>query len=47
MCLSPDIWMDMYLKNRDPFPLNLTPYLGWKDHDVPQKNDQVCACVRE
>jgi hypothetical protein len=31
----------MYLKNRDPFPLNLTPYLGWKDHENPAKNEQV------
>ncbi len=46
-----DIWMDMYLKNRDPFPLNLTPYLAWKDHEIPAKNEQVvqravcCGCV--
>jgi hypothetical protein len=40
-CRRADIWLDIYLKNRDPFPLNVTPYLGWKDHTVPAKNEQV------
>jgi hypothetical protein len=33
----------MYLKNRDPFPLNLTPYLSWKKHADAAKNEQVKA----
>jgi carnitine O-palmitoyltransferase 2 len=35
------MWYDMYLKNRDPFPLNLTPQLTWKPHENPQKNEQA------
>lgn len=36
-----EMWYDMYLRNRDPFPLNLTPQLTWKPHDSPAKNDQA------
>jgi carnitine O-palmitoyltransferase 2 len=36
-----EMWYDMYLRNRDPFPLNLTPQLTWKQHDTAAKNDQA------
>ncbi len=36
-----EMWFDMYLENRDPFPLNVTPQLTWKDDDDPDKNEQV------
>lgn len=36
-----EFWYDMYLKNRDPFPLNLTPQLTWKATEDPLKERQV------
>ena len=38
-----EMWYDMYLRNRDSFPLNLTPQLTWKDPSDPRKQDQVSA----
>jgi len=40
-----DMWYDMYLKNRDPFPLNLTPQLTWKADEIPEKNEQCQAAA--
>lgn len=34
-------WYDMYLDNRDAFPLNLTPQLSWKLHADAAKNEQA------
>lgn len=46
-------WLDMYLENRDPFPLFLSPQLTWKDDTDPKKMDQcaraaniLCASAR-
>lgn len=33
------MWFDMYLENRDPLPLNLTPQLTWKADPEPAKNE--------
>jgi len=35
------MWYDMYLRNRDPAPLNLTPQLSWKEDENPAKNEQA------
>ena len=37
------MWYDMYLENRDPFPLNLTPQLTWCQHENPAHNE---PCTR-
>jgi carnitine O-palmitoyltransferase 2 len=36
-----EMWYDMYLENRDSFPLNLTPQLTWKMDENPAKNEQA------
>lgn len=34
-------WFDMYLRSRDPLPLNFNPFLGWHFDPVLERNDQV------
>jgi len=34
-------WFEMYLKSRLPLVLNYTPFLGWKDDDLPEFNKRT------
>jgi carnitine O-palmitoyltransferase 2 len=40
-----EMWYDMYLRNRDPFPMNLTPQLTWKADEIAGKNEQCQAAA--
>jgi carnitine O-palmitoyltransferase 2 len=36
-----DAWFDMYLKSRDPLPINFNPYIGLEMDKDPAKNNQL------
>ncbi|GAB6029162.1 Carnitine O-palmitoyltransferase 2, mitochondrial [Chamberlinius hualienensis] len=36
-----DMWFDMYLKSRDPLPLNFNPLIGFTDDPIKEYNDQL------
>eukprot|EP00126_Sphaerothecum_destruens_P014106 Sdes_comp24229_c0_seq1m22232 len=35
-----EVWFDMYLKGREPLPINSNPFMAWRLEENPQKNEQ-------
>ncbi len=36
-----EMWYDMYLRDRSPLPINITPQVTWRMDDNPAKNEQA------